>query len=295
MDYDNPAAGGGGWGQDDHSDFTDSEKSGKDKKEKILLGSSKKKDKEKKKEKEKETKYNQLGAESSNDEEDVKGSGKSKKKALKFGLAKKDKKDKKDKESKEKESDNKDSKETKKKEKKDKPKLKLKKSHKTDSDTDKTSGKTEATNFPPIFGVALETAVERSKCHDGVKLPLVVRECVHYIEQEGLTVEGIYRSSGVKSKITKLKAAYNNRYYHNEARNLFWDNVKVFASYQASCEAGQLRARGGGQPVQAVPAGAARAGADREAGAQVRGGRAAADRRRPEAGPHQPPGRAARV
>ena len=212
MDYDNPAAGGGGWGQDDHSDFTDSEKSGKDKKDKILLGSSKKKDKEKKKEKEKETKYNQLGAESSNDEEDVKGSGKSKKKALKFGLAKKDKKDKKDKENKEKESDIKDSKDTKKKEKKDKPKLKLKKSHKTDSDTDKTSGKAEATNFPPIFGVALETAVERSKCHDGVKLPLVVRECVHYIEQEGLTVEGIYRSSGVKSKITKLKAAYNNRY-----------------------------------------------------------------------------------
>ena len=67
MDYDNPA-GGGGWGVDDQSDFTDSEKSGKEKKEKHLLGSSKKKDKEKKKEKEKETKYNQLGAESSNDE-----------------------------------------------------------------------------------------------------------------------------------------------------------------------------------------------------------------------------------
>ena len=63
---------------------------------------------------------------------------------------------------------------------------------------------------PPVFGVALEVAVERSRCHDGINLPVVVRECVDYIEAEGLTVEGIYRSSGVKSKITKLKAAYNN-------------------------------------------------------------------------------------
>ena len=67
-------------------------------------------------------------------------------------------------------------------------------------------------NFPPVFGVPLETSVERSKCHDDIRLPVVVRECVDYIEAEGLTVEGIYRSSGVKSKIAKLKAAYNNRY-----------------------------------------------------------------------------------
>jgi len=213
MDYDNPAVGGGGWGGDDQSDFTDSERSGKEKKEKILLGSSKKKDKEKKKEKEKETKYNQLGAESSGDDDEVKGSGKSKKKAFKIGLAKKDKKDKKDKENKDSESKEKEKdKEGKKKEKKDKPKLKLKKSHKTDSDTDKTGSQpADINSFPPIFGVALETAVERNKCHDGVNLPVVVRECVDYIESEGLTVEGIYRSSGVKSKITKLKAAYNSR------------------------------------------------------------------------------------
>ena len=216
MDFDNPA-GGGGWGVDDQSDFTDSEKSGKEKKEKHLLGSSKKKDKEKKKEKEKETKYNQLGAESSNDEDDVKGSGKSKKKAFKIGLAKKDKKEKKEKESKEKDSESKDKEEKKKekKEKKDKSKLKLKsKSQKTDNEADKTSGNTkeDATSaFPPVFGVALETSVERSKCHDDIKLPRVVRECVDYIEAEGLTVEGIYRSSGVKSKIAKLKTAYNNR------------------------------------------------------------------------------------
>ena len=227
MDYDNPA-GGGGWGVDDQSDFTDSEKSGKEKKEKHLLGSSKKKDKEKKKEKEKETKYNQLGAESSNDEDDVKGSGKSKKKAFKIGLAKKDKKEKKEKESKEKDSESKDKEEKKKekKEKKDKSKLKLKsKSQKTDNEADKTSGtnKEDATSaFPPVFGVALETSVERSKCHDDIKLPVVVRECVDYIEAEGLTVEGIYRSSGVKSKIAKLKTAYNNRYTEPEQDQILY-------------------------------------------------------------------------
>lgn len=205
MDFDNPGSGGGGWGGggggDDQSDFTDSEKSGKEKREKILLGSSKKKDKEKKKEK--ETRYNQLGAESSADEDE----GKKKKKAFKLGaLAKKDKKEKKDKEG-----DTKDGKESKKKEKKEKPKLKLKKSHKTDSEPDKTGGGGMETSRPPVFGVSLDLAVERSRCHDGIKLPVVVRECVDYIEAEGLTVEGIYRSSGVKSKITKLKAAYNSR------------------------------------------------------------------------------------
>jgi RalA-binding protein 1 len=44
-----------------------------------------------------------------------------------------------------------------------------------------------------IFGVPLEVAVERSKCHDGVKLPVVVRECIQFIEENGLNVEGIYR------------------------------------------------------------------------------------------------------
>ena len=197
MEFDKASGGGG-----EQSDFTDSEKSGgKEKREKILLGSSKKKDKEKKKEK--ETRYNQLGAESSGDEDE----GKKKKKAFKLGpLAKKDKKEKKDKDS-----ETKEGKEGKKKEKKEKPKLKLKKSHKGSSEPDGGGGSVPESSLPPVFGVALEVAVERSRCHDGINLPVVVRECVDYIEAEGLTVEGIYRSSGVKSKITKLKAAYNSR------------------------------------------------------------------------------------
>jgi hypothetical protein len=39
---------------------------------------------------------------------------------------------------------------------------------------------------PPIFGVSLEEAVSRSRCHDGVPLPLVVRNCLDFIEECGM-------------------------------------------------------------------------------------------------------------
>jgi len=218
MEFDNPAVGGqwgggGQWGsnQNSDSDFSGSEAGGNNsKKEKNILGSAKKKDKEKKKEKEKETKYAHLGDESSNDDDE---SGKKKKKAFKIGLAKKEKKEKKEKEAKEKENESKEQKElkeAKKKEKKEKPKLKLKKSKHTDSESER-SGKAEETKWPPIFGVPLDLAVERNRCHDGVKLPVVVRQCIDFIEEQGLHVEGIYRSSGVKSKIVKLRTAYSQR------------------------------------------------------------------------------------
>ena len=239
MEFDNPAA-GGQWGSNQNSDsdfrltpnlmqtfclffesdcpeydklihFSGSEAGGNNsKKEKNILGSAKKKDKEKKKEKEKETKYAHLGDESSNDDDE---SGKKKKKAFKIGLAKKEKKEKKEKEAKDKENESKEQKElkeAKKKEKKEKPKLKLKKSKHTDSESEK-SGRTEEAKWPPIFGVPLELAVERNRCHDGVQLPVVVRQCINYIEEQGLHVEGIYRSSGVKSKIVKLRTAYSQR------------------------------------------------------------------------------------
>lgn len=61
----------------------------------------------------------------------------------------------------------------------------------------------------PVFGVPLSVAVERSKCHDGIQLPALFRECVDYIEEHGLHCEGIYRISGVKSKVQHLKDAYN--------------------------------------------------------------------------------------
>ncbi|XP_062595844.1 ralA-binding protein 1-A-like [Saccostrea cucullata] len=61
----------------------------------------------------------------------------------------------------------------------------------------------------PIFGVPLSVAVERSPSHDGIELPRLFRECVDYIEEHGLSCEGIYRISGVKSKIQMLKDCYN--------------------------------------------------------------------------------------
>ena len=37
----------------------------------------------------------------------------------------------------------------------------------------------------PVFGVPIEVAVARSKCHDGVQLPAVFRECIDHIEEFG--------------------------------------------------------------------------------------------------------------
>ena len=84
----------------------------------------------------------------------------------------------------------------------------------------------------PIFGVSLELAVQRSRCHDGFDLPVVVRCCIDYIEEHGtnfffnlshstlsrtsiifvgLQQEGIYRSSGLKTRVVELRRAFNNR------------------------------------------------------------------------------------
>ncbi len=37
------------------------------------------------------------------------------------------------------------------------------------------------------------------------------RLCIDYVEENGLMLEGIYRSSGVKSKVNKLRVAFNSR------------------------------------------------------------------------------------
>ncbi|XP_053976586.1 ralA-binding protein 1 [Hylaeus volcanicus] len=63
----------------------------------------------------------------------------------------------------------------------------------------------------PVFGVSLHLAVERSRCHDGVELPLVVRDCIDYVEEHGMNIEGLYKVPGVKSKVQHLKKLYNNR------------------------------------------------------------------------------------
>ncbi|XP_059419012.1 ralA-binding protein 1-like [Carassius carassius] len=66
-----------------------------------------------------------------------------------------------------------------------------------------------ATTFRPIFGAPLAEAVRRTVLYDGIQLPAVFRECVDYIESYGMKCEGIYRVSGMKSKVDELKAAYD--------------------------------------------------------------------------------------
>lgn len=61
-----------------------------------------------------------------------------------------------------------------------------------------------------VFGVPLCVAVERSPSHDGIRLPVIVRQCIDYIEDHGAQCEGIYRLSGVKSKVQQLRRAYNS-------------------------------------------------------------------------------------
>ncbi|KAM8811450.1 ralA-binding protein 1 [Eudromia elegans] len=61
----------------------------------------------------------------------------------------------------------------------------------------------------PVFGVPLPDAADRTMMCDGIRLPAVFRECVDYVEKYGMKCEGIYRVSGIKSKVDELKAAYD--------------------------------------------------------------------------------------
>ncbi|XP_054624793.1 ralA-binding protein 1 [Dunckerocampus dactyliophorus] len=67
----------------------------------------------------------------------------------------------------------------------------------------------EAPTVRPIFGAPLVEAVKRTALYDGIQLPAIFRECVDYIENYGMKCEGIYRVSGMKSKVDELKAAYD--------------------------------------------------------------------------------------
>ncbi|XP_061834889.1 ralA-binding protein 1 [Nerophis lumbriciformis] len=67
----------------------------------------------------------------------------------------------------------------------------------------------EVPTFRPIFGAPLAEAVKRTALYDGIQLPAIFRECVDYIENYGMKCEGIYRVSGMKSKVDELKAAYD--------------------------------------------------------------------------------------
>lgn len=68
-----------------------------------------------------------------------------------------------------------------------------------------------AADAQPIFGVSLGLSVQRNRCHDSVPLPLVVRDCIDYLQEHGLSNDQIYKVDAVKSRVQHLKAIYNNR------------------------------------------------------------------------------------
>lgn len=61
----------------------------------------------------------------------------------------------------------------------------------------------------PIFKKTLAEAVQRTCYHDNIPLPAIVRDCIDHLENYGLTMEGIYRMSGIKAKIDELVRVYN--------------------------------------------------------------------------------------
>lgn len=198
------------------SDFSDEGGHEKHSKKELLGG------KRKEKKDRKDRGYATLEGESSPDEDqETKSPSKSKKtKAFKFPSKKekreksreKDGKDKdvdKEKDKKKKDKEEKDvDKEKRKDKEKDKSKQKLKDRKKSKHSVDEGLDIGEE---QPIFGVSLYLAVERSRCHDGVELPLVVRDCIDYVEECGMNIEGLYKVPGVKSKVQYLKKLYNQR------------------------------------------------------------------------------------
>lgn len=69
----------------------------------------------------------------------------------------------------------------------------------------------ELGDVQPVFGVSISLATERSHCHDGIDLPLVVRDCIDYLQESALKSEQIYKVEPVKTRLQQYKRLYNNR------------------------------------------------------------------------------------
>ncbi|XP_043247809.1 ralA-binding protein 1 [Colletes gigas] len=198
------------------SDFSDEGGHEKHSKKELLGG------KRKEKKERKDRGYATLEGESSPDEDqETKSPSKSKKtKAFKFP-SKKEKREK----SREKETKEKDAEKEKDKKKKDKDEKDIDKEKRKEKEKDKAKQKLkdrkkgkhvgedclDIGEEQPVFGVSLHLAVEQSRCHDGIELPLVVRDCIDFVEEHGMNIEGLYKVPGVKSKVQCLKKLYNNR------------------------------------------------------------------------------------
>lgn len=96
-----------------------------------------------------------------------------------------------------------------------KEKEKEKEKENKEKEKEKKKKKKSETFSPPqaprkaVFGVPLEVAVKQSKLPDGIELPRVFRDGIVYIEENCLEIEGIYRVSGMKSKVDSLKELYD--------------------------------------------------------------------------------------
>ncbi|XP_030373896.1 ralA-binding protein 1 [Scaptodrosophila lebanonensis] len=223
----------------EESDYSDGEHDKHSKKDSLLIG--RRKDK---KDKGKDRGYAALEGESSPEEElDTKSPSKSKKsKTFKFTSSKskekreksrdKEKTDKelkqveeepqkdKDKAHEEKEHKKKD-KERKEKDKKSEKKEKDKKEKKSkQAHQDDVSAEEALALGYPVFGVSVSLATERSRCHDGIDLPLVVRDCIDYLQEHCLKCEQIYKVEPIKTRLMHYKRLYNNREYDAEVDEL---------------------------------------------------------------------------
>uniref|UniRef100_A0A914V1B3 Rho-GAP domain-containing protein n=2 Tax=Plectus sambesii TaxID=2011161 RepID=A0A914V1B3_9BILA len=57
----------------------------------------------------------------------------------------------------------------------------------------------------PVFGVPLADAVSNNRSHDGVPLPAVIRQCLDFVTEHGLDMEGVYRVSAPKARLDELE------------------------------------------------------------------------------------------
>ncbi|XP_018569233.1 ralA-binding protein 1 [Anoplophora glabripennis] len=177
------------------SDYSDETEKGM--KKDMLIG----KRKDKKDKKDKERGYAALEGESSDETSKSRSPSKSKKtKSFKFTTKSKEKREKsRDKEISDKKKDR---------DKKTDKKCEKEKAKKVKQSVEETVDIADAL---PMFGVSLELAVERSRCHDGVDLPLPIRECIDYVEAVGISFEGVYKISGTKTKVSQIRKMYNHR------------------------------------------------------------------------------------
>uniref|UniRef100_A0AC35TH54 Rho-GAP domain-containing protein n=1 Tax=Rhabditophanes sp. KR3021 TaxID=114890 RepID=A0AC35TH54_9BILA len=61
----------------------------------------------------------------------------------------------------------------------------------------------------PVLGVPLSESALTNKSHDGIPVPVIVRLCIDYVDEFGLTVEGIYRISSPKTRLDELEKLAN--------------------------------------------------------------------------------------